>query len=380
MRDAPSGYITSIQRSPSADLLLITSISGELCLYDTSIIGKEDSLGPIHGIRLGKPIICCEFYENYIIVGHPEGIAIYEIICNNEIELILFKYTECPQVVQMIKVNEDLNILIVGSSSGQMTIYNLPDMAILDILQMKDCKIQTFDNHGNYVVVATNKGVLILDISSKSMHILKEVESGFMYPITIDIKILNTETSSLKELPHNLTFAQTGIEGKVSVIKVIVESQAEPTVTINTAAMHAPISNSCTNPSGLMINHLESRFIFRAHRTTLNEGNVLIGPIYSLALINGYLVTCGYGGNQKSGSSSSVEGSICFWDIEKKKRLKLLKGFPQSIVCAQSWVTEDKQEILVCGCSDDSFKNMTFEMAKDYTVQPSSVVVVILQP
>lgn len=359
--------------------MMITSILGELTIYGTKMIAEIDNLEPTYSISLGKSIVCSQFYENYILVGHPNNIAIYEISRGANINILLFQNIECMQVIQMMKVNEDLNILIVGSSSGHMTIYNLPDLTILDTLQLKDCKIQTFDNYCNYVIVATNKGTQIFDVSSKSIYWLKEIESGFMYPITIDLKILNSETSSLKDLPHRLVFAQTGIEGKVSVIKVVVESQAEPTVTINTAAMHAPISNSCTNPSGLMINQSESRFIFRAHRTTLGEGNVLIGPIYSLALVNGFLVTCGYGGNQKSDLHGSVEGSICFWDTEKKKRLKLLKGFPQSIVCAQSWITDEQQEILVCGCSDDSFKNMTPEMAKDYTMQSSSVVVVILQ-
>jgi hypothetical protein len=290
----------------------------------------------------------------------------------------------------MLKINENLNYLIIATSNGILKLYNLPDLIILDKINL-NCKIQVFDIYLSYLIIATNNGInKIIDLSNKKLIELKIQDSGFKYPITTDLKIFNT-INNINDLPHELIYAQTGLEGKVSIVTNKIESQTEPTVTINTAAKSAPISKSCIeNLSGIIINNNEpKRFIFRAHRSNLNDNKIIIGPIYSLNIIDKLLITAGYGGD----SSGSIEGSFCFWDINKKRRIKLCKGFPLSIVKTETWETIDinnnkTTRILVCGCSDDSFKNMPIPIPIptinsvnndiSYCPSPSVITIVVL--
>lgn len=360
-------------------------MNGELFAYNTDGFGDGLGKGPIWKSYFGQPVlqICC--YESTIFILHPFSVSVGQINTGSaeppcfEISGEVKQLSSVNQCIyQMMKMSEITNTLIIATSNGRLTMYNLPDLNIYDEINLEH-KIQTFDMMLNYLVVSTNnRENEIFDTSCRKFIHLKKQSSGFKYPITTAIKILNS-TTDMNDLPHDLIFAQAGLEGKVSIVTTTIESQTEPTVTPNTAARSAPISSSVTNPSGIYIPHDEKKFIFRAHRSTLSDNNILVGPIYSLSMVNGYLVTSGYGGDNKQGGK--VEGSVCFWDINHKRRVKLCRGFPHSVVQTCSWNTESGKSILVCGCSDDSFKNMPVPAESSsfvHTVPPSSIVVMVL--
>lgn len=348
----PNSFITALEFTYNGKLL-VGSISGELVVYDT-IFSKEP-----RNWQFKYPILSIVCFENLIYVLHPNCISFTDNIdlinsnSFNELNLHLNLMDENDDNFQKFKINEDLNILIIATLKGYLMMYNLPDLIKIDLIKI-DSKIQTFDLYLNYLIIATSKGEnQIFDLSSKNFINLTIQESGFKYPITTDLKIIDN-IKNLIDFPHFITYAQSGIEGKVSIITTKIDSQTEPTVTINTAAKSAPISNSSTNPSGLIISEDPNKFIFKAHRTTLNDNNILVAPIYSLNTIDKYLITTGYGGNNNNNNNNSIEGSLCLWDINLKKRIKICRGFPLSVVKTAIW----KNKFIVCGCSCDKFKNM----------------------
>lgn len=378
LQNSPKGYITAAEHASSQNLLLIGTILGELYVYSTGQIETEESK-VLQTYQLHQPILSIAFFEELCFILHPCSVSTLELCAlSSRVGLASIEMKNRAQdTFQMLKVNEDLNILVTVTSHGLITLYNLPDLIVLDESDV-GCKIQVFDLYLYYLVVATDQlSNRIFDVSAKKLIELKTQDSGFKYPVTTDLKILHT-IENVFQPPHHLIYAQSGLEGKVSVVTTKVELQTDPTVTLNTAAKSAPISESITNPSGIAILSDPQRFIFRAHRTTLSDSKVLISPIYSLNMVGDNLITSGYGGgsnNNETRNQASIEGSLCFWDIEKRRRLKLCKGFPQSIVKTVSWDTSD-QHIVVCCCSDDTFKNMA--PGDTFSPRESSIVIMVL--
>lgn len=361
------------------DLLLVGTILGELYVYDASKLNSNESSAASLLItkQFNQPIISIGHFDHTVFILHPYVVSFSNIDTNARTN-----FTQCNELTvdnnctfQMMKINDNLNYLIVSTNNGTLTLYNLPDLTILDQVNI-DSKIQVFDIYLTYLVVSTDKGInRIFDLSCKRIVELKCQESGFKFPITTDLKMFDT-INDVTNLPHELKYAQTGLEGKVSIVTTKIESQTEPTVTINTAAKSAPISLSCshTNPSGIVIPNEPEKFIFRAHRSKLNDDTMLIGPIYSLNVVgDNYLITAGYGGD----SNGSIEGSISVWDVDHKKRVRFFKGFPKTIVQTESWTGANGHLLVVCACSDDSFKNMT--AGSDFTPTSSMLFVVVMQ-
>lgn len=387
MKNAPKGFITALQKLGHSDTLLAGSILGELCVYHSI---DDQSIPVFHQFEF--PVLEITLLGDSVFILHPNNVSVCENVLFQQptfkiiidIADLVGKYKDIG-IFQRLKINEISNVLLLGSSKGHLFMYSLPDLTLIDYLNLEDSvKIQAMDIYQNYLVIATNKNNQIFDISCKKFIKLTVQESGFKYPITTDLKIFE---NNLNNLPHNLIYAQSGIEGKVSVINTQMESQTDPTVTINTAAKSAPISLTCTdsNPSGIAIVNQPEKFVFRAHRTTLADNNVLIGPIYSLNIIKDYLITTGYGGssnNNHANARNGIDGCICLWDVEKKRRIKQCKGFPLSVVkTAVVKSASPFEEIVVCGCSSDIYKNMPVPSASENgRIEPaeSSLVVMIL--
>jgi hypothetical protein len=395
LADAPRGVITALAHSTADKRLYVATIAGRVHVYNVANISDSSSLIPLFKWHVDNLIVSVALYEHLVILVHPNSVSVASV--DEEVESSSFQ-CQCRQLPQCetsqssegvyigATVVQYMSVILIASANGELRMYNLPDFSLLDIYtSTARSSIQTFDAYLNYVVVALSNGTnVILDISTRKFYHLQTQESGFKYPITTSLKIMHTiQPSQAHDFPYNLVYAQAGIEGKVSVVTTRVETQTEPTVTITTAALSAPVSSSIAdnNPSGIVVASAEpSKFIFRAHRTTLRDGNVLVGPIYSLATIDGYLVTTGYGGNGKSvdttgggGGGGSTEGSVCFWDVEAKRRVKLCRGFSGSVVATTVW-----DGVVACASSYDGWKNRPTEKDDTIDAEESGVVLLVL--
>ncbi|KAG0686625.1 hypothetical protein C6P40_003675, partial [Pichia californica] len=278
----PSSFITALEHNKGS--LYVGSIAGEFRIYKN--ISSKSTSNSIsnenpYQWKFDKPILGIVFFENKIFILHPNNITLYDNDNNNDNKIFntleKFNLKDNEKSYQCIKINQESNILILGINDGTILMYNLPDLIIIDKYDISNDlnnsnKLQNFDLFNYFLIISISNGSNILfDISNKNFFKLGIQDSGFKYPITTDLKFLNNESNFNDIPPYELIYAQSGIEGKISVIKLKIELQTDPTVTINTAAKIAPIS-SCINPSGLIINKENTeKFIFKAHRSKLNS-------------------------------------------------------------------------------------------------------------
>lgn len=384
--DPPRGVIAALAHSPAEHRLFVATVGGRVHVYN-DVDDVRSITGPAIRWRGEDLIVGVLAYEQGFILVHPRGVSIgsiddetVQVKCNRvkHCELEGEDGNAEEEVYISAVVVEYMSVLLVATSRSKLLMFNLPDFTPLDTFKFNDNQpIQAFDAYLNYVVVALSDSTnVVLDISTRKFYHLHKQHSGFKYPVTTSLKILETIPSSqIHDFPQDLVYAQAGIEGKVSVVTTRMELQTEPTVTITTAAMSAPISSSIANnnPSGIVVNGgginnaaaEPPKFIFRAHRTTLADGNVLVGPIHSLNTVDGYLVTAG------------SDASVCFWDVVAKRRVKMCRGFPASVVATVAW-----NGVLACASASDAWKNAPADeqgfAAIDVDEEETAVVLLLL--
>lgn len=376
LTDPPKGFITAVEHSSTLDVLVVASVLGEVCVY-------ADPAGrPLEGAtlpwrrRFADPVVAVVCLEETVLVVHPRTVSAVKIAPASPtgdydvrpVPSLALAPAETG-VYLHARADEAGGVLVLGTSSGTLALHSVPDMAVLDTAAL-GAKLQRFDVCAGYVVAALGSGEnRLLDVSCRRLVPLATQQAGFKYPVTTDLRILAPAADSVVQPPHRLVYAQAGLEGKVAVLTTEIEPQTEPTVTVTTAATTAPVSSSCTNPAGIVVaGAAPQRFIFKAHRSRLSASTVLVRPVYSLGTVGRYLLTAGYGGGEAGGEDGagadagaarkiSTGGSICLWDVASKKRVKLCRGLPFNVVRTASWRRAGVEHV-VCGCSDDVYKNM----------------------
>ena len=371
LTDPPKGFITAVEHSSTLDVLVVASVLGEVCVY-------ADPAGrPLEGAtlpwrrRFADPVVAVVCLEETVLVVHPRTVSAVKIAPASPtgdydvrpVPSLALAPAETG-VYLHARADEAGGVLVLGTSSGTLALHSVPDMAVLDTAAL-GAKLQRFDVCAGYVVVALGSGAnRLLDVSCRRLVALATQDAGFKYPVTTDLRILAPAADDVAPPPHRLVYAQAGLEGKVAVVTTEIEPQTEPTVTVTTAATTAPVSSSCTNPAGLVVaGAAPQRFIFKAHRSRLSASTVLVRPVYSLGTVGRYLLTSGYGGGEGpeeaagNGGKIGTGGSICLWDVASKKRVKLCRGLPFNVVRTASWRRAGIEHV-VCGCSDDIYKNM----------------------
>lgn len=389
MRDPPKGFITAVEHASSQGLLAVASIAGEVCIYATGET-LEETTTPWRR-QFGAPVVAVACFEDTVLVVQPKTVTAVTatpvgktvVVDADGVERVVrldLAEEDEENVYLVAKVGDDANVLVLGTSNGTVTLCNVPDLAPMDTVVLP-AKVQCLDVHGHYLVVATAAGEnAVFDLSCRKLVRLATQDAGFKYPVCTDVHILPTVPLDASVLPHTLVYAQAGLEGKVSVVSTRIEAQTEPTVTVTTAATMAPVSASCTNSSGLVVASTEpQRFIFKAHRSKLSDDTVLVRPVYSLNSVGPYLLTSGYGGDNGHGKIS-IEGSICLWDVAAKKRVKMCRGLPLTVVRTAVWHSAGVHHV-VCGCSDDVYKNMPLPDHPDVSPNTGATpsVLVLLQ-
>lgn len=384
MTDPPKGFITAVEHSSTLGALVVASVLGEVCIY-ADLPGR-----PLGGAtlpwrrRFAEPVVAVVCLEEKMLVVHPRtvtavspaaadapggggpgGAAAYDV---RPVPSLALGPAEAGMYVHA-RGDDAGGVLVLGTSAGTLALHSVPDLAALDTAAL-GAKLQRFDVCAGYVVAALGSGEnRLLDVSCRRLVPLATQQAGFKYPVTTDLRILAPAADSVVQPPHRLVYAQAGLEGKVAVLTTEIEPQTEPTVTVTTAATTAPVSSSCTNPAGIVVaGAAPQRFIFKAHRSRLSASTVLVRPVYSLGTVGRYLLTAGYGGGEAGGEDGagadagaarkiSTGGSICLWDVASKKRVKLCRGLPFNVVRTASWRRAGVEHV-VCGCSDDVYKNM----------------------
>lgn len=362
IRDIP-GYVTGTV--VYGEYVVVSTINGWIGVFELSsgnlLICKDLQSTTIGLINSGFECGCIIVLYNGTILRIKIDIDINTKDMNLDLIVLKESNHNDDDIISSIATSNDDSMAIIGYLNGKVQIMALPGWEILNEFNtgtggdnncIQKVSISIINDNIEIVIISTIDGIISLWINGKN-GIYEKIwngSSGFKIPIITSLTIIYNDS-----LNDEIYWACGGLEGKIAVGKFQLSSSimGEPTVTLTTAALGAPIvtNNKITNIQ-------MDKYIFRAHRSSNNPP--LAGPV-------GTLIPFGKGKLLSGG-----QNSICLWDLSTRRRLRKWDNITtsplQSIV--DTVHLEGTSSLLVV-CCDTSFKNMPSTMSSTNPSIPS---------
>lgn len=257
--------------------------------------------------------------------------------------------------VQQIKYNAKFNILVSISWDRKLQIIDLINgKSVTKALFNKPFTLDINDN-GLLIVAAANNQIYIYDLNLPGSPLVETRESGLRFQ-TKEIKLR-------KEYPNR--FDNTTVDNT----HLFSTSESNRTLTDSKDIHEADFYVESSYESRVIVDFLQNqdlKFAFKCHKITSSDSIDMVSPINSINLFkdenndHDLLYTAG------------SDGIINLWDLHKKKKLKKLKKFNQSVLRLDICYANDElldlmnkigspdhkiNHILAIVTGDDSFKN-----------------------
>ena len=183
--------------------------------------------------------------------------------------------------VRCVEYSEQHGVAISGGWDKTVRIYDPRSGEISKSGQPEKVHAMTLSPNGSFLTVChAGKTVYVYDLHKMEKPLQKRTSP------------LAEATRSVTSFPDNKGFTISSLEGRIAV-------------------EHFDQSSKSKSRS----------YAFKCHRTHDKEGNEMSHPVHSMSF------------NPRDGSfvSGGAEGQVSVWDLQKKKKVRELRRFPQSV-------------------------------------------------